>query len=54
MEAKGVAFSHLLVQSMMVKRYWKPSLETVRGPTKYILTHLCHLTYSCRLAKMAV
>ena len=34
MEAKGIASSHLLDRSMMVNRYRKPSLETVRGPTK--------------------
>ena len=34
MEVMGMASSDLLDRSMMVKRYWKPSLETVRGPTK--------------------
>jgi hypothetical protein len=34
MEAKGMASSHLLLLSMMVNRYRKPSLEVVRGPTK--------------------
>ena len=30
MEVKGMASSHLLDRSMMMKRYRKPSLETVR------------------------
>ena len=34
MVAKGIASNHLLDRSMMVNRYRKPSLETVRGPTK--------------------
>ena len=34
MEVKGMASSHLLDRSLMVSRYRKPSLETVRGPTK--------------------
>ena len=34
MEVKGMASSHLLDRSMMVNRYRKPSLETVRGPMK--------------------
>jgi len=34
MEVKGMASSHLLDRSMIVNRYRKPSLETVRGPTK--------------------
>ena len=34
MEVKGMASSHLLDRSMMLKRYRKLSLETVRVPTK--------------------
>ena len=34
MEAKGMASNHLLVLSMMVNRYRKPSLDVARGPTK--------------------
>ncbi len=34
MVGMGMASSHLLVLSMMLNRYWNPSLEVVRGPTK--------------------